>query len=138
MNTETLGGHKSIAPMPIKDIEIRKQNEKGEYELALFCFVNPQENYIALTSDYQDDNAIIISDDNLTEYREALSLIYARTIRMDIIHFERLNKRLILAMAEKNHEEPLGYVIDFIKDNYQLPKTYGYSVAERLLKYYGV
>lgn len=49
-----------------------------------------------------------------------------------------LNKENILRGAKRNNENPFGYVIDHLKDVYNVPKTVGYDIAEKILEYYEI
>ena len=50
----------------------------------------------------------------------------------------RLNKRYIIDKARQNNEKPFGFVLDYLKDVYSLPKSKGWDVAKQILDYYGI
>ena len=49
-----------------------------------------------------------------------------------------LSKEDILRRAKRNEEKPFGYVIDYLKDVYHLPKMIGYDIADKILEYFGI
>lgn len=49
-----------------------------------------------------------------------------------------LSKEDILRKAKRNNEKPFGYVIDYLKDVYNLPKMVGYDIAEKILEYFEI
>lgn len=49
-----------------------------------------------------------------------------------------LNRYIILDRAKKNNEKPLGYVVDYLKEHYSLPKTKGLPIAEKILKHFKI
>ena len=49
-----------------------------------------------------------------------------------------LSKENILRNAKRNEEKPFGYVIDYLKDVYNLPKMIGWDIAEKILKYFEI
>ena len=49
----------------------------------------------------------------------------------------RFTKAQILENARRNEEYPFGFVIDYIKDMYSLPKTQGWDTAMAICKHYG-
>lgn len=51
---------------------------------------------------------------------------------------EHLNKEHIIAEAKKNGERPFGYVIDFIKDEFNISKTQAWYTAEKVIIYFGL
>lgn len=46
-------------------------------------------------------------------------------------------KEKVQELANRNEEYPFGFVIDYIKDMYLLPKTEGWDTAMAICKYYG-
>ena len=50
----------------------------------------------------------------------------------------RLSKEDILRGAKSNDEKPFGYIIDYLKDVYHLPKMIGYDIADKILEYFGI
>lgn len=49
----------------------------------------------------------------------------------------KLNKNNILIQSKKNGENPFGYVIDYIKDVYRLPKTNSWETAKKICEHFG-
>ena len=49
----------------------------------------------------------------------------------------RFTKAQIQEKARRNDEYPFGFVIDYIKDMYSLPKTEGWDTAMAICKHYG-
>lgn len=49
-----------------------------------------------------------------------------------------LSKEDILRRAARNEEKPFGYVIDYLKDVYSLPKMIGWDIAEKILEHFGI
>lgn len=49
-----------------------------------------------------------------------------------------LTAEKILTNSERNGELPFGYVIDYIKDVYNLPKTEGWDTAKAICRYFKV
>lgn len=47
-----------------------------------------------------------------------------------------LSKPIIISMATKNNETYFGYVMDYLKDNYNITKIKGYNVSVRILNYF--
>ena len=47
-----------------------------------------------------------------------------------------LTKEDIITKSKLNNEEPFGYIIDYLKDNYNLPKTNGCDIAKKIIKHY--
>ena len=59
----------------------------------------------------------------------------------DIIFNEiitRMSKEDILRKAERDNEKPFGYIIEYIRDEYNIPKPDGWHIAERICKFYGI
>ena len=54
----------------------------------------------------------------------------------DIIH--NLTKWQILEKARRDEERPMGFLLSYIRDNYNLPKTQGWEIAEKVLDYYQI
>jgi hypothetical protein len=50
----------------------------------------------------------------------------------------RLSKEDILRRAKRNEEKPFGYVIDYLKDVYNLPKMICCDIAVKILEYFGI
>jgi len=61
-------------------------------------------------------------------------------IRQDIVQevTSRFTKAQILDNARRNEEYPFGFVIDYIKDMYSLPKTEGWDTAMAICEQYGL
>ena len=51
---------------------------------------------------------------------------------------KNLSRYYILIKAKKNQEKPFGFVIDYLKDRYGLPKMEGWDTAEQILKYFKI
>lgn len=51
---------------------------------------------------------------------------------------KRFNKYDILKKAQKNQEKPFGFVIDYLKDRYGIPKIEGWDTAEQILEYFEI
>lgn len=49
-----------------------------------------------------------------------------------------LTKDIIIDCARRNNENPFGYVIDYLKDMYMIPKTQGWDIAKRICEHFGV
>ena len=49
-----------------------------------------------------------------------------------------LSKEDILRKATRNNEKPFGYVIDYLKDVYSLPKMIGGDIAEKILEHFEI
>ena len=49
-----------------------------------------------------------------------------------------LSKEDILRRARRNEEKPFGYVIDYLKDVYFLPKMIGWDIAEKILEHFEI
>lgn len=47
-----------------------------------------------------------------------------------------LTKEGIISKSKINDETPFGYVIDYLKDEYNLPKAQGFKIAEKIIKHY--
>ena len=47
-----------------------------------------------------------------------------------------LSKPIIIRMATKNNETYFGYVMDYLKDNYNISKIRGYNISVRILNYF--
>ena len=47
-----------------------------------------------------------------------------------------LTKEDIITKSKLNNEEPFGYIIDYLKDNYNLPKINGCDIAIKIIKHY--
>lgn len=47
-----------------------------------------------------------------------------------------LTKEDIITKTKLNNEEPFGYIIDYLKDNYNVPKTNGCDIAKKIIKHY--
>lgn len=48
-----------------------------------------------------------------------------------ILHLDR---ECIIRNARRNDEKPFGYVIDYLKDEYSLPKSIGWNIALKILR----
>lgn len=49
-----------------------------------------------------------------------------------------LDRECIIRNAKSNNETPFGYVIDYLKDVYSLPKMIGCDIAEKILKQFKI
>ena len=49
-----------------------------------------------------------------------------------------MDKDDILRCAKRNNEKPFGYVIDYLKDVYFLPKLIGCDIAYKILEYFEI
>lgn len=49
----------------------------------------------------------------------------------------KFEKRQIAEIAKRNNENPFGYVIDYIKDMYGIPKTKGWDIAKKVCDHFG-
>jgi hypothetical protein len=49
-----------------------------------------------------------------------------------------LTKEIIVANARRNNEMPFGYVIDYLKDMYMIPKTQGWGIAKKICEHFGL
>ena len=49
-----------------------------------------------------------------------------------------LSKETIINSAKKNEEKPFGFVIDYIKSNYSVPKPNGWDIADKVLEYFEI
>ena len=58
--------------------------------------------------------------------------VYVRAV------IKRLNRTYILQQAKHNEEKPFGFVIDFLKDEYSLPKSQGWNIAMRVLEHFNI
>lgn len=47
-----------------------------------------------------------------------------------------LDRDRIINCANKNGENPFGYVIDYIKDMYGCPKVYAWDIAKRVCEHF--
>ena len=50
----------------------------------------------------------------------------------------KLTKYHILCQSKRNNEKPFGYVIDYIKDVYEISKTEGWDTAKKICEYFGL
>ena len=48
------------------------------------------------------------------------------------------DRELIIKCAERDEENPFGFLLSYLKDMYFLPKVCGYGVAERILKHFNI
>lgn len=44
----------------------------------------------------------------------------------------------ILERAKRDNERPMGTLLTYIKDVYNLPKIQGWDIAERVIKHYNI
>ena len=44
----------------------------------------------------------------------------------------------ILEIAKRDNERPMGTLLTYIKDVYNLPKPQGWEIAERVIKHYNI
>ena len=51
---------------------------------------------------------------------------------------KKLCRIYILDKAKENKEKPFGFVIDYIKDMYGIPKIKGWNTAEQVLRYFNI
>lgn len=49
-----------------------------------------------------------------------------------------LTRERIIDNSQKNGETPFGYVIDYIKDMYNVSKTEGWDTAKKVCEYFGL
>lgn len=49
-----------------------------------------------------------------------------------------LTRENIVECARRNNEMPFGYVIDYLKDMYMIPKTKGYEIARKICEHFGL
>jgi hypothetical protein len=49
-----------------------------------------------------------------------------------------LSAEIIAANAKRNNEMPFGYVIDYLKDMYMIPKTQGWDIAKKICQHFGL
>lgn len=49
-----------------------------------------------------------------------------------------LSKEKIIEKAKIDQEKPMGFLLTYIRDMYNLPKTAGWQIAEKVLEYYGI
>ena len=49
-----------------------------------------------------------------------------------------LRRERIIEKSQKNGETPFGYVIDYIKDMYNVSKTEGWDTAKKVCEYFGL
>lgn len=66
--------------------------------------------------------------------------IYYKNINKDVFNelTQKLSAESILKNARRNQENPFGYVIDYIKDMYNLSKTEGWDTAAEICRYFKV
>ena len=50
----------------------------------------------------------------------------------------KLTRDSILDGSERDEESPMGYLLTYIRDNYNLPKTDGWSIAEAVLEHFNL
>ena len=50
---------------------------------------------------------------------------------------KNISREVIIRESERNGEKPFGYIIDWIKDDYNLHKIDAYPYAEMVMKYFG-
>lgn len=51
---------------------------------------------------------------------------------------KKLTRQGILSEAARNQEKPFGFVIDWLKDNFGMPKTEGWDIAGKVLEYFNI
>ena len=51
---------------------------------------------------------------------------------------KNLNGDDIINGAIRDDEKPIGYLLTYIKDEYNIPKKEGWNIAEAILKYFGI
>ena len=51
---------------------------------------------------------------------------------------KKLDRQTILDNAYRNDEKPFGFVIDLLKDEYNLPKTEGWNIALAILAFFEI
>lgn len=51
---------------------------------------------------------------------------------------KELNANNILFCSRKNEEKPFGYVIDYIKDMYNISKTESWDTAKAICQYFNL
>ena len=74
-----------------------------------------------------------LEDEIISDYKMRLRSV---TPFFDAIN--QLNKRYIIDQARQNNEKPFGFVIDYLKDVYSLPKSKGWDIAKQILDYFGI
>ena len=91
--------------------------------------------YPALKNQADDANKWYdsLEDEIVSDYKQKLRVV---TPFYDAI--SRLNKRYIIDKALQKDEKPFGFVLDYLKDVYSLPKSKGWDVAKQILDYYGI
>lgn len=59
---------------------------------------------------------------------------------MDIFNdiIQHLTKWQILEKARRDEERPMGVLLSYIRDNYNLSKIQGWEIAEKVLDYYQI
>ena len=50
----------------------------------------------------------------------------------------QLSKDTIINGAMKDNEMPMGFLLTYIKDMYNIPKPQGWKIAEAVLRYFGI
>lgn len=51
---------------------------------------------------------------------------------------QRFDKSKIIAAAKGNQEKPFGFVLDYLKSVWNIPKTEGWDIAEQVIKHFGI
>ena len=49
-----------------------------------------------------------------------------------------LTSRYITGHAARDNEKPMGFLLTYIRDMYDMPKTEGWNVAEALLNFFNI
>jgi hypothetical protein len=49
-----------------------------------------------------------------------------------------LSREYIIKCAKHNNEKPFGFVIDYIKDKYSLPKLSAWDIAKKVVEHFNV
>lgn len=49
-----------------------------------------------------------------------------------------MTREQIIYNSQKNGETPFGYVLDYIKDMYNVSKTEGWDTAKKVCEYFGL
>lgn len=49
-----------------------------------------------------------------------------------------LTRERIIGKAAHDEEKPMGYLLTYIRDMYNMPKTEGWNVAEALLNFFNI
>lgn len=64
-------------------------------------------------------------------------LMLLRATPFDVM-ISNFTKEGILSKAKKNQEKPFGFVLDYLKDTWSIPKIDGWDIAEQVIKHFGI